>query len=160
MKYNQKLPKKIEKQLDAYIERIKVIKWLSPSTNLKKKVVDSTVNLALKGFGVEASIEYRKLSTSQDWGAARDAAWDAAWSAAWDAAWGAARDAARGAARGAAWGACEILVSNLKEYKGKLAFLTLIDLWELGLYPVGIIDKKFVVYVPASNQDFPEDLLK
>ena len=187
MKYNQKLPAEVEKQLDDYIERIKAIKWFQPKTDLKRADVDTQVNLVLKAFGVEASIEYKQLKTQKDWDAARDAArdaaWDAAWGAAWDAAWDAARGAARGAARDAAWGAArdaardaawdaardaawgaaDILALNLDEYKKKYPngnFINLIPLYEVGLYPAGIVDGKFVVYVPYSNNAFPEDLLK
>ena len=91
-------------------------------------------------------------------GAARDAAWDAAWVAAWDAAkdaaWDAARDAAWGAARDAAWGAADILVENLADYQKKYPqgnFKNLIQLWEMGLYPIGVIDGKFVVYIPPCK---------
>src|SRR6185295_13609765 len=101
MKYNQELPKEVEKDLDAYIKRIKAIKWFKPK-NIVKTDVDQQIKVALKCFGVEATIEYRLLKTSADWGAARGAARDAARGAAWGAARGAARDAARGAAWDAA----------------------------------------------------------
>ncbi len=178
MKYNQKLPVKVEKGLDAYIERIKGIKWFQPSSDIKRSDVDRQVKVALEAFGVKASIEYRSLKTEEDWDAAwdaaRDAAWDAAWGAAWgaardaardaawdaawdaarDAAWGAARDAARDAAWGAAWGAADELALNLDDYKKKYPkgnFINLIPLWEVGLYPCGVIEGKFVVYVPAKE---------
>jgi hypothetical protein len=179
MKYNQKLPKAVELQLDNYIQRIKDIKWFKPSADLKKEDIEKQVNISLEAFGVKAGIEYRSLKTEKDWDAARDAArdaaWDAAWGAAWDAAWGAARgaawdaawgaawdaawDAARGAARGAAWdaawdaarGAADVLALNLDEYKKKYPngnFINLIALWEMGLYPCGVIEGKFVIYIP------------
>src|SRR3990167_5106147 len=121
MKYNQKLPVKVEKQLDAYIERIKTIKWFQPSDDLKKGKVDKQIKIILEAFGVKGSIEYRKLRTAKDWDAAwgasldaswkasrdaaRDATWDAAWGASLDASWKASRDAARDATWDAAWGA-------------------------------------------------------
>ena len=150
-KYKQELPEHVEKALDAYIERIKAIKWFSPSPNITKQEVDTKVNLALAAFGVSASIEYRRLSTQQDW--------DAAWYAAWDAAWYAARDAAWDAARGAAWGACDQLALHTETYKKDTPFLKLVDLWEMGLYPVGVVDGKFVVYVPPCKQEFPSELV-
>jgi hypothetical protein len=95
------------------------------------------------------------------WDAARDAAWDAAWGAArgaardaaWDAARDAARDAAWDAARDAAWGAADLLASLTPngEYAKKFPkgnFLQLVDIWEMGLYPVGVVDGKFICYVP------------
>jgi len=211
MKYNQKLPKKVEAQLDAYIERIKAIQWFKVSPDINREDVDTQVSVALKAFGVEASIEYRSLKSAEDWdvardaawdaardaawGAARDAAWDAAWDAArdaacdaardvardaaWDAAWDAARDAARGAARDAAWdaardaawdaawdaardaarGASDVLALNLDDYKAKYPngnFINLIPLWEAGLYPCGVIDGKFVVYVPEKEREISQ----
>lgn len=138
MKYNQKLPVKIEKDLDAYIERIKNIKWFKPVADLKREKVDNAVKAALSAFGVEASIEYRSLKTEADY----DAAWDAARDAAWDAAWGAAR------------GAADILATHTDTYKLKTPFVRLIDIWEMGMYPCGVSDGKFVVYSPM---DFEED---
>ena len=193
-KYNQELPQEVEQQLDAYIDRIKAIKWFTPDKDLKKEVVDNQINVSLKAFGVEASIEYRKLKMPSDWDAARDSAWDAAWDsargaargAAWDAAWGAARGAARGAAwdsaRGAAWdaawgaardaawgaawdaarGAADVLALNLEEYKKKYPqgnFINLIPLWEMGLYPFGVVNGKFIVYIPASKLEFPDEFI-
>ena len=132
-KYNQELPVKVEKDLDAYIERIKNIKWFNPSPDLKKETVDTAVKATLSDFGVEASIEYRSLKTEADF----DAAWDAARDAAW----------------GAAWGAADILATHTNTYKLKTPFLRLVDLWEMGMYPCGVIDGKFVVYSPI---DFDE----
>jgi hypothetical protein len=31
-----------------------------------------------------------------------------------------------------------------------------VPIWELGLYPVGMIDGKFVIYMPPSKTEFPE----
>jgi len=141
-KYKQELPADVESQLDAYIERIKAIQWFKPSSDLKREAIDTTINLALKAFGVEASIEYRRLSIPNDWDAARGAAW------------GAARDAARGA--------CDLLALNLDSYKEKYPtgnFIHLIPLWEAGLYPYGVVDGKFVVYVPPAVTEFPSDLV-
>ena len=174
-KYNQELPKNVEKQLDEYIQRIKDINWFQPSKEIKRDEIDKQINFSLEAFGVEANIEYRTLKTVEDWdaawgaawdaardaawGAARDAARDAAWDAAWGAAWGAARDAAWGAARDAAWGVCDVLALNLDEYKSKYPngnFINLIPLWEAGLYPCGIIDGNFVVYVPEEKFEIPQ----
>jgi hypothetical protein len=197
MKYNQKLPAEVEAQLDAYIERIKAIKWFQPSADLKKEEINKQVTVAseafrVEAFGVEASIEYRKLETTEDWDAARDvalgaawnaargtawnaargaawdaardaawdAAWNAAWNTAWDAAWDAARDVAWDAAWDAAWGACDLLALNLETYKNKYPtgnFIHLISIWEAGLYPCGVIDGKFIIYVPKTG--FTNDLI-
>jgi len=147
MKYNQELPKNVEKQLDDYIERIEAIQWFKVSPDIKREDVDTQVNVALKAFGVEASIEYRSLKTVEDWDAARDVARDVARDAAWD------------AARGAARGASDVLALNLDDYKEKYPngnFINLIPLWEAGLYPCGVIDGKFVVYVPTKENPMPQ----
>lgn len=143
MKYNQKLPKEVEKKLDTYIARIKKIKWFQPEAKLDKKELEKQIKVVLECFGVKAKIEYRQLKTPEDW----DAAWDAARAAARDAAWD------------AAWGAADLLSSDLKDYKKKYPngnFIQLIPLWEMGIYPVGVINGKFVVYVPPSKLEFPE----
>jgi hypothetical protein len=181
-KYKQELPMEVEAALDAYIDRIKAIQWFKPSPDIKREKVDVAIKAAISAFGVEASIEYRHLNTVNDWDAARDAAWgaareaawdaardaarDAAWGAAREAAWGAAWDAARDAAReaawgaawNAAWGAADVLATFTKTYKKETPFVKLVDIWEMGLYPVGVVDGKFVVYVPPSKLEFPEDL--
>ena len=167
MKYNQELPAEIEAQLDSYIERIKAIKWFQPATTLKKEDIEKHVNITLKAFGVEAGIEYRQLKKPEDWdaawGVARDVARDVARGAAWDAARGVARDVARDVARGAAWdaawGADDLLVSDLQGYKEKYpngSFLNLIPLYEMGLWPIGVVDGKFIVAIPASKLEFPD----
>ena len=131
-KYNQKLPKNVEKRLDAYIERIKAIKWFKPSPGFKREDAEKQVAIALKAFGVEASIEWCSLKTKNDLDAARDAAWSAAYYAAYY----------------AARGAEEELVKDLPVYKGKCAYLSLIPLWEMGLYPIGVVGGKFLIYQP------------
>ena len=103
------------------------------------------------------------------WNAAQDAAWDATWNAAWNAARDAAWDAAQDAAWNAAWntardavsGALDLLALNLEGYKKKYPkgnFINLIPFWEMGLYPVGIVNKKFIIYVPPCNLAFPKEL--
>ena len=151
MKYNQELPTEVEAQLDTYIERIKNIKWFAPSSEIKREDTDKQINIALEAFGVKASIEYRSLKTEKDWDAARNAARDAIWDATWDATWD------------AAWGAVDILALNIDAYKTKYPtgnFIHLIPLWEAGLYPCGVIDGKFVVYVPPCKTEFPSELLE
>ena len=98
MKYGQELPKNVEADLDAYIERIKNIQWFKPSKDIKSEDIDRQVNVVLEAFGVKASIEYRSIKNSNDLDAAWGSAWDSARDAARDAAWGAALDAARGSA--------------------------------------------------------------
>ena len=59
------------------------------------------------------------------------AAWDMRWAAAW----------------AVAWGAQEVLAQSKGVYQGTGAFLKLVDLYELGVYPMGVIDGKFIVYM-------------
>ena len=146
----KQLPQEIQDKLDTYLTRIKAVKWFQPSADLKREEVEQKVNVVLEGFGVKAKITYSLLKTEKDWGAARGAAWGAAWDAArMDAAW----DAARGGA--------EIIASDLKDYSKKYpkgSFINLIPLYEMGLWPIGVVGGKFIVGVPHYNQDFPKDL--
>ena len=38
------------------------------------------------------------------------------------------------------------------------SFINLVPLWEMGLYPIGVIDGKFIVYVPPYEQKFPKEM--
>jgi len=70
----------------------------------------------------------------------------------------AARDAAWDAAQDAAWDATELLVSDkITDKYPNGAFQQLFKLWEMGLYPVGVLkeNKKFVIYVPPCKMEFP-----
>ena len=166
----EKLPKEVQNKLKAYLKRIKKVDWFKPK-KIDKKEIEKKVKFILQCFGVKASVEYRKLETKKDWDVAWNAAWNAArnvvWDAAWNAAWNAARntarnavrnvawDAARNVARNVVWGATEIVAMDLKSFKTKYpngAFIHLIDLWEMGLYPIGIINKKFVIYLPKIKK--------
>lgn len=134
-KYIQELPQEIETRLDTYIERIKNINWFKPAKDISKEVIEKQVSLVLKAFWVEASIEYKQLKTIKDWDAARDAALEAAWGAALD----------------AAWGAHDELLKDNKQFSDKYpngSFINLIPLYELWLYPIGVVNWKFIVYVP------------
>jgi len=137
-KCGQELPvDSYQAKVDAYMERIKQIKWFQPAERWDKSKAEEHVRIALKAFGVEAEVEWSRLKTTKDWGAA----WDAAWGAAW------------GAARDAAWGAAEIVVSDLPAFKEKYpngAFVLLIPLWEMGLYPIGVVDGKFIIGIPEN----------
>ncbi|MFZ3015492.1 MAG: hypothetical protein WA101_00625 [Minisyncoccia bacterium] len=56
----------------------------------------------------------------------------------------------------------DILALNIKDYKEKYPngnFINVIPLWEAGLYPIGMINGNFVVYVPAVNGEFPKELI-
>ena len=169
----------VQEAFDKYLERIKAIKWFKPE-KIDKVAIEKQAKVALKCFGVKATVEYKELKTKDDWdaawgtardaawGTARAAAWDAAWDASWDASWDAARDAAWDAARGtawdaarvaawdAAWGATEIIAMDLEDFNKKYpqgAFLQLIPLWEMGLYPIGVVNGKFVIYLPEVEDE-------
>jgi len=57
----------------------------------------------------------------------------------------------------------EILLEDNKEFKKQYpngAFKQLFKLWEMGLYPVGVLQesKKFVIYVPPCSLAFPFEI--
>ena len=93
---------------------------------------------------------------------ASDSAWDSAWASArasasdsaWDSAWASARDSAWASARASQ----EALLEDNEQFKKAYpngAFKQLFKLWEMGLYPVGILEEtgKFTVYVPEIDLD-------
>jgi len=96
------------------------------------------------------------------WASARASAWDSAWASAWDSAWDSARDSARASAWASAWASVEVLLKDNADFKKKYpngAFKQLFKLWEMGLYPVGVLkNKKFVIYVPPCKTDFPFEI--
>lgn len=81
------LPEDVQARVNDFIGRLKDVQWFQPSPDLKKEDVETQAKFTLKCFGVEAGIEYRLLSTQQDWHAARGAARDAARDAASDTDW-------------------------------------------------------------------------
>jgi len=98
------------------------------------------------------------------WASARDSARDSAW--AWasdsDSAWDSDSDSdsAWDSAWASDWASAEVLLEDNKEFKKKYpngAFKQLFKIWEMGLYPVGILkNKKFVIYVPPCKLDLPK----
>jgi hypothetical protein len=81
-------------------------------------------------------------AASDAWDASRNAAWDAAWDAARNAAWDVAGNAARNAIWDVAWNAACLVadVDNLLS--------SLVEIYRLGCAPVGVVGKKFVVFIP------------
>ncbi len=63
MKYNQELPVEVEAKLDAYIERIKNIKWFQPKADISRDVVDTAVKASLSAFGIEQQLREHLMVT-------------------------------------------------------------------------------------------------
>ena len=155
-------------RVNSFIENLKTIKWLKPDKNLKKEDIEKQINITLECFWVKAWIEYRELKTQEDYRSARDVARGATRSVAWDAAsraaWDISRDdaamsaAARSAAAiSAAWDAvrvaAELSIIDTKEFKSKYpnwAFTQYFKLWEMWLYPIGVIEWNFIIYIPKK----------
>ena len=174
----KELPKKVQNRVNKFIESLKSYPWFKPSSSLKKEDVDKQAEFTLECFGVKAEIEYRKLESKEDWASAR-ASWDSAWASAWDSwdsalasalasldstlasAWAsAASDSTLTSAWASAWASVEILLEDNEDFKKKYpngAFKQLLKLWEMGLYPVGVLkeNKKFVIYVPPCKLELP-----
>ena len=146
----KELPQKVQKRVNEFIDWLKNVSRLKPNKDLKKEEVEKQIKFILKCFWVEAEIEYRKLQREDTWDSARDSAWDSAR----DSAWASARASAWASAMDSAMDSVEILLEDNKDFKKKYpngAFKQLFKLWEMGLYPVGILkNKKFVVYVPKD----------
>ena len=144
------LSKKVQKRVNDFIDHLKEISRFKPSKDLQKSEVEKQVKFTLKCFGIEAEIEYRKLSTHKDWDSACYSALDSAW------------DSALASARASAWASAEILLKDNKQFKEKYpkgAFIQLMKIFEMWLYPVGILEenKKFVIYVPSIPSRVPKD---
>ena len=96
------------------------------------------------------------LASARD--SARDSAWDSALASARDSALDSARDSARASAWASAWASAEVLIEwedvefNKKYPNG--AFKQLFKLWEMGLYPLGVLENwNFVIYVNPIASD-------
>ncbi len=53
----------------------------------------------------------------------------------------------------------DLLALSSKDYEEKYPngnFINILSVWEAGLYPIGMINGKFIVYVPAVNGEFPK----
>ena len=135
----KELPKKVQKRVNEFIDSLEKVSWFKPSPDLKKADVEKQAKFTLDCFGIKAKIEYRHLRTEKDWDSARASAWDSAWDS--------------------AWASQEILLEDNKDFKEEYpngAFKQLMKLWEMGLYPVGVLkNKKFVIYVPPCKMEFP-----
>ena len=140
------LPKKVQKRVNDFINHLPKVPWFNPSPDLKKEDVEKQVKFTLDCFGVKAKVKYGKLQKQEDWDSARDSAWASAWDSAWD----------------SAWASVEVLLKDNADFKKKYpngAFKQLFKLWEMGLYPVGVLkNKKFVIYVPPCKTDFPFEI--
>jgi len=86
--------------------------------------------------------------------AARAAAWDAARDVAGDVAWPvvAARAAAWGAARAAALGAAWLVVADRLPHPNP--WEPLMEVWQMGYWPVGPVDGRFAVFEPREEADY------
>lgn len=143
-----------KKDVISLVQRIDKIDWFEPQKNPIKAKLQVKVDSVLKAFKLDfkASVEINALHTEKDWDAARgatrdatrDATWDAARSATWDVTWDAAIASE-----------FEVVKDIMKEkgYNGN-PFALFLGLWEMGLYPVGVLkDKKFhVYYVPIGRK--------
>ena len=150
LKYSNgnELPQKVQKKVNKFIDKLPTIRRFKPKEDLSKEKVDTQINFTLKCFWIESSLEYKKLSTKEDWDSAMDSAMDSAWASARDSAWD------------SAWASGEILVKNNKDFKEKYpkwAFKQLFKLRKMGLYPIWVIDWKFIVYVPEVDWKMPKE---
>ena len=130
-----------KKDVVKSLKRINNIEWFKPQNSNKVKaklVVDSIMKAFKMDFSCE--ITWNKLEKKEDWNFARDSTWDSARDYAWDS---------------ARYSEFEV-VKDLMKGKGydKNPWGELLKLWEMGLYPVGVLkDKKFhIYYIPLKNK--------
>ena len=58
--------KDVKNRINEFMNSLEEYSWFNPSEDLKKIDVDKQVKLTLECFGVEADIEYRALSSTED----------------------------------------------------------------------------------------------
>lgn len=61
----------IQERVNAFIDKIPKINWYRPSKDLKQEDIDKQINFILECFWIKAWIEYKKLTTQEDWDSAR-----------------------------------------------------------------------------------------
>ena len=177
-----KLMKRIEK-IDWFRLQKKIIKsklQLKVNSILKAFKLDFKVEIEIKTLKTKSDWDSARDSAwASAWASARDSAWDSARdsarasardsarASAWDSAWASARDSARDSARASArdsardsaWASARAsafeVIKDLMKKKGYKVnpFEKLLQLWEMGLYPCGVLkNKKFVIYyVPLKR---------
>lgn len=136
------LPQEVQDRVNQFIDKIPTIPWFKPSKDLKKEEVEKQATFTLECFGIKASIEYRSLTSERDWASARDSVWASVWAS--------------------GWALQEVLLEDNADFKTKYpnwAFKQLFKLWEMGLYPVGVLEdtKTFVIYIPPCDMTFPDE---
>ena len=140
------------------IKRIEKIEWFKPQKQPIKAKLQLKIDSILKAFKLDfkAELQINSLKTKKDWASAWASAWDSAWDSARDSAWDSARASAWASARDSAWDSEFEVVKNLMKKKGYKTnpFKKLLELWEMGLYPIGVLkDKKFHIYYVPLNKN-------
>ena len=150
-------------EIEVLIAMLPGIRWLEPRPDdiecqLAQLVADHCEALAHYSPSFE-TVPLKILNVGDGdaaRAAARDAAWNAARAAAWnaarDAAWAAARAAAWNAAWNAAWAAARAATRDAAHLVGlpdaPNPWRPLIEMWALGVWPIGMVDGEFLVAVP------------
>ena len=170
-------------KLCRYIESIKWFKpQKEPNKKLLSIKVNSVLKAFKLDFNCE--LKFHKLGKNIEKNSVWDSAWDSAWASArasawasarasarasawasarysaWYSAWYSARASARASAWDSAWASAWAsgfeVVKDLMKIEGykKNPFKELLEIWNLGLYPVGLLkDKKFhIYYVPLKKK--------
>ena len=123
------------------LKRIKSIVWFRPQKIPNKVKLQLKINSILSAFKLDfkTEIQLHVLDSPSAWTSTRASAWDSAWDSAW------------ASARASAWEVVDDLMKK-KGYKEN-PYKLLMDLWEMGLYPIGVLkDKKFhIYYVPLKK---------
>ena len=170
-----------KKDVIKMLKRVEAIEWFKPQKKINVSSIKLKVNAIMKAFNLDlkVEVEFHKLDSDSAWASAWASAWDSAWASAWASArasarasaWASAWDSARASARDSAWASARAsardsawasarasefeVVKDLMKKKGYKTnpFEKNLKLWEMGLYPVGILkDKKFhIYYVPYKK---------
>jgi len=168
------------KELGVFLAKLNNIHWFQPEIQPEMELLKNLCQQTLSRLNLpDLPLRIIKKDFHTAWGTAGGVVWDAAWVAAWDAAWDAAGgaavvvrdtawDAVWGVARGAAWsaardaagGAVWIVGKDLMPSKGYdkgNPFEPLMEIYELGYWPIGIVpgqngEKEFAVFTPPIQK--------
>lgn len=183
-KYNKSVvPLEVADSVDEYIQALRKISWLIPNEELTSEDIEKQAKKVIKAFGSKGKVKIIPVKSREVWNEAISCEFKKSWLKAWDTryeeiineiksrdldearevVWHVAKTSAWEAAIlnpwlatwTSAWVAGLASLEVLIDKKG--AFTEFLELYKMGVFPVGIEkeSKEFLVYVPYSKQVFP-----
>jgi len=183
-KYNKSVvPLEVADSVDEYIQSLRSVSWMAPSEDLTSEDIEKQAKKVIKAFGSKGKVKVVAIESRDVWNEAVSCEFKKSWLKAWDAKYeeiiqeinskdlDKAREVVWHVAKSSAWesailnpwfstwtsawiaglASLEVLIDK------KGAFSEFLELYKMGVFPVGIEKetKEFLVYVPMSKQVFP-----